>query len=199
MLNFSQGQPRQLLTVMLQALGKLQLLGGIVSFAAHARADADAFQSCFWVFVGLLCLNSIYPSMLLFFDWKWMRLGAAMMDAVLDIAYTLTYLVLTLLAISELSLDQQVAGNFGDEAAVNFEARLDPAFVFPVDFLGYVAVYYSVAHVCTVCRALERIGGNADLTPMHNFTSLSRVRSANLFGQRWWRATFKALLLVAVR
>ncbi|CAJ1355858.1 unnamed protein product [Effrenium voratum] len=179
----------QLLTVMLQALGKLQLLGGIVSFAAHARADADAFQSCFWVFVGLLCLNSIYPSMLLFFDWKWMRLGAAMMDAVLDIAYTLTYLVLTLLAISELSLDQQVAGNFGDEAAVNFEARLDPAFVFPVDCLGYVAVYYSVAHVCTVCRALER----ADLTPMHNFTSLSRVRSANLFGQRRWRATFKAL------
>eukprot|EP00435_Cladocopium_sp_Y103_P058533 s2232_g20.t1 len=78
------------------------------------------------------------------------------MDAILDIAYTSTYLIITLLAIYELQLDQTISGNFGDEASVNFQAELDPAFAFPSDFLGFFAVYYSLAHVCTVCRALER-------------------------------------------
>ena len=87
---------------------------------------------------------------------KWVRRGAAMMDAVLDIVYTSTYLIITLLAIHELQLDQAIRGNFGDEASVNFQAELDPAFAFPSDFFGFFAVYYSLAHVCTVCRALER-------------------------------------------
>ena len=107
--------------------------------------------------MGFLCLNSIYPSVLLAFpSVKWVRRGAAMMDAVLDIAYTSTYLIITLLAIYELQLGQAISGNFGDEASVNFQAELDPAFAFPADFLGFFAVYYALAHVCTVCRALER-------------------------------------------
>jgi hypothetical protein len=73
-----------------------------------------------------------------------------MMDAVLDIAYTSTYLIITLLAIYELQLGQAISGNFGDEASVNFQAELDPAFAFPADFFGFFAVYYSLAHVCTV-------------------------------------------------
>eukprot|EP00435_Cladocopium_sp_Y103_P039669 s1604_g10.t1 len=143
---------------MLQAFGKLQIMGGLVSFAFHsAPKHSDAFERCFWAFVGFLCLNSVYPTILLAFpSVKWVRLGAAMMDAVLDMAYTSTYLIITLLAISELQLDQAIWGNFGDEASVNFQAELDPAFAFPSDFLGFFAVYYSVAHVCTVCRALER-------------------------------------------
>ena len=148
----------QLLTVMLQAFGKLQIMGGLVSFAFHsAPKHSDAFERCFWIFVGFLCLNSIYPTVLLAVpSVKWVRRGAAMMDAVLDIAYTTTYLVITLLAIYELQLDQAISGNFGDDASVNFQAELDPAFAFPADFLGFFAVYYSLAHVCTVCRALER-------------------------------------------
>ena len=148
----------QLFTVMLQAFGKLQIMGGLVSFAFHsAPKHSDAFEGCFWAFVGFLCLNSIYPTILLAVpSGKWVRRGAAMMDAVLDIAYTSTYLIITLLAIYELQLDQAIRGNFGDEASVNFQAELDPAFAFPADFFGFFAVYYSLAHVCTVCRALER-------------------------------------------
>eukprot|EP00435_Cladocopium_sp_Y103_P072883 s288_g41.t1 len=148
----------QVFTVMLQAFGKLQIMGGLVSFAFHsAPKHSGAFERCFWAFVGFLCLNSIYPTILLAFpSVKWVRRGAAMMDAVLDIAYTSTYLIITLLAIYELQLDQSTLGNFGDEASLNFQAELDPAFAFPSDFLGFFAVYYSLAHVCTVCRALER-------------------------------------------
>ena len=148
----------QLFTVMLQAFGKLQIMGGLVSFAFHsAPKHSDAFEGCFWAFVGFLCLNSIYPTILLGLPTvKWVRRGAAMMDAVLDIAYTSTYLIITLLAIYELQLGQAISGNFGDEASVNFQAELDPAFAFPADFFGFFAVYYSLAHVCTVCRALER-------------------------------------------
>ena len=148
----------QIFTVMLQALGKLQILGGIVSFALHsARKHAHAFEGCFWAFVGFLILNSIYPSILLAFpSVKWVRVSAAMMDAVLDVAYTSTYLIITVLAIYELQLDQTISGNFGHEASVNFQAELDPSFAFPSDFLGFFAVYYSLAHVCTICRALER-------------------------------------------
>ena len=148
----------QLFTVMLQAFGKLQIMGGLVSFAFHsAPKHSDAFEGCFWAFVGFLCLNSIYPTILLGLPTvMWVRRGAAMMDAILDIAYTTTYLVITLLAIYELQLDQAIRGNFGDEASVNFQAELDPAFAFPSDFFGFFAVYYSLAHVCTVCRALER-------------------------------------------
>ena len=161
----------QIFTVMLQALGKLQILGGIVSFALHsARKHAHAFEGCFWAFVGFLVLNSIYPSILLAFpSVKWVRVGAAMMDAVLDVAYTSTYLVITLLAIYELQLDQTISGNFGNEDSVNFQAELDPAFAFPSDFLGFFAVYYSLAHVCTICRALER---NSRLTYRETLQSL---------------------------
>ena len=162
----------QIFTVMLQALGKFQILGGIVSFALHsARKHAHAFEGCFWAFVGFLFLNSVYPSILLAFpSVKWVRVSAAMMDAALDVAYTSTYLIITVLAIYELQLDQTISGNFGDEASVKFQAELDPAFAFPSDFLGFFAVYYSLAHVCTICRALERssqlrlLGETAKLT-----------------------------------
>lgn len=148
----------QLFSVMLQALGKLQFMSGLVSFAFHSAPKySDAFQRCFWAFVSFLCLNSIYPTILLAFSSvKWVRRGAAVMDAVLDIAYTSNYLIITLLAIHELQLNQDISGNFGDEESVNFQAKLDPSFAFPSDFLGFFAVYYSLAHVCTVCRALER-------------------------------------------
>ena len=173
----------QIFTVMLQALGKLQILGGIVSFALHsARKHAHAFEGCFWAFVGFLFLNSVYPSILLAFpSVKWVRVSAAMMDAVLDVAYTSTYLIITVLAIYELQLDQTISGNFGDEASVNFQAELDPAFAFPSDFLGFFAVYYSLAHVCTICRALER---SSQLTYWERLQSLPS-RAFQLWQSSW--------------
>ena len=188
----------QLFTVMLQAFGKLQIMGGLVSFAFHsAPKHSDAFERCFWAFVGFLCLNSIYPTILLGLpSVKWVRRGAAMMDAVLDIAYTSTYLIITLLAIHELQLDQAIRGNFGDEASVNFQAELDPAFAFPADFFGFFAVYYSLAHVCTVCRALERSDRSTywkKLQSLPNSASQSLLSPSRFSCSKRFRICCKAL------
>ena len=77
------------------------------------------------------------------------------MDAVLDAAYTVTYLAIAVLAIHELRLDQTILAGISADA-LNFAVELSPDFAFPTDFLGFFAVFYSVAHVCTVCRAVER-------------------------------------------
>ena len=188
----------QLFTVMLQAFGKLQIMSGLVSFAFHsAPKHSDAFERCFWAFVGFLCLNSIYPTILLAVpSVKWVRRGAAMMDAVLDIAYTSTYLIITLLAIHELQLDQAIRGNFGDEASVNFQAELDPAFAFPADFFGFFAVYYSLAHVCTVCRALERSDRSTywkKLQSLPNSASQSLLSPSRFSCSKRFRICCKAL------
>ena len=188
----------QLFTVMLQAFGKLQIMGGLVSFAFHsAPKHSDAFEGCFWAFVSFLCLNSIYPTILLAVpSVKWVRRGAAMMDAVLDIAYTSTYLIITLLAIYELQLGQAISGNFGDEASVNFQAELDPAFAFPADFFGFFAVYYSLAHVCTVCRALERSNPSTywkKLQSLPNSASQSLLSPSRFSCSKRYRICCKAL------
>ena len=188
----------QLFTVMLQAFGKLQIMGGLVSFAFHsAPKHSDAFEGCFWAFAGFLCLNSIYPTILLGLPTvKWVRRGAAMMDAVLDIAYTSTYLIITLLAIHELQLGQAISGNFGDEASVNFQAELDPAFAFPANFFGFFAVYYSLAHVCTVCRALERSDRSTywkNLQSLPNSASRSLLSPSRFSCSKRYRICSKAL------
>ncbi|CAK9014130.1 Leucine-rich repeat-containing G-protein coupled receptor 4 (G-protein coupled receptor 48), partial [Durusdinium trenchii] len=192
----------QLLTVLLQAFGKLQILGGIVSLSLQQSKLSDVLERCFWTFVGFLCLNSLYPSILFVYpSRKWARLGGAMMDAILDMAYTITYLVFTLLAIYELGLEQEISGNFGDEEAVKFTAKLDPALAFPSDFLGYFAVYYSVAHVCTVCRALERVE-HSTMPPSLQGSTSSLLRRANRLRLKKCKVVCKALyspvLLMAI-
>lgn len=105
------------------------------------------------------------------------------MDAILDVACTMTYLVMSLLAIYELRLNETIAGNFGDQPAANLAAELEPGFALPSDVLGYLAVYYSMAHVCAVCRALEHIDWKEDTTPLQHSTARSSARrksSANL-------------------
>ena len=83
------------LTVTVQAFGKISLLGGLVTFAQEEQ-DATAIlwlSVGFWAFFALLCWNSFYPVLLLMFpDTAWARIGAAVMDAALDLGYILTYL-----------------------------------------------------------------------------------------------------------
>ena len=83
------------LTVMVQAFGKISLLGGLVTFAQEEQ-DATAIlwlSVGFWAFFALLCWNSLYPAFLLMFpDTAWARIGAAFTDAALDLGYILTYL-----------------------------------------------------------------------------------------------------------
>ena len=85
----------QCFTVVVQALGKISLLGGLVTFAQEEQ-DATAIlwlSVGFWAFFALLCWNSLYPAFLLMFpESAWARIGAAFMDAALDLGYILTYL-----------------------------------------------------------------------------------------------------------
>ena len=149
----------QFFIVMLQALGKIPVMGGFASFAIQEDSDiSESFTLSFWIFVAILCINSLYPSILFLFPSnKRARLGVGILDAILDIAYTLPYLVVTLLASYVLVMKRVVSGNFGvEEVELRLKERSDPQIAFPTNFFGYFAVYYSVAHVCMVCRALER-------------------------------------------
>ena len=85
----------QAFTVVLQAFGKISLMSGLVTFAQQeADASTSRFLTVgFWAFFLLLCWNSIYPFVLLIFpETAWARIGAALMDAVLDLGYIWTYL-----------------------------------------------------------------------------------------------------------
>ena len=95
----------QFVTVLLQAFGKLRLLGGIVIFGVEQQAAVQSLQLAFWCFFGLLLWNGLYPSLLFIFpNSTWCRYNSAMMDVVLDLGYVLTYLVMVVLGMSELSL-----------------------------------------------------------------------------------------------
>ena len=153
----------QLLTVALQAAGKLELLSGMVSVAIFLKSDAvPQLQAGFWAFVGLLLVNAVYPGILILFPHSSTRFAAASVDAVLDLSYTLTYLAVVLTALPALSSKESISGNFGNTAVagdadnLQISNRLTPSFAFPSHPLSYAAVYMSLAHVLAVCRALER-------------------------------------------
>ncbi|CAE7258519.1 GPR125, partial [Symbiodinium sp. CCMP2456] len=140
----------QVLTVLLQAFGKVQLLGGTVAFGMYQDVPAaQVLKKLFWIFWALLALNSIYPSFLFARpDLRCCRYGAAVMDVVLDLGYSITYLCMVVTAMSELTLETSVSGNFGDAAELGFRNSISPAFAFPADILPYMAVYMSLAHIC---------------------------------------------------
>ena len=119
----------QFVTVLLQAFGKLRLLGGIAIFGVEQRAAVQSLQLAFWCFFGLLLWNGLYPSLLFIFpNSTWCRYNAAMMDVVLDLGYVLTYLVMVVLGMSELSLKASASGNFGDLDELKFSNSTSPNF-----------------------------------------------------------------------
>ena len=147
----------QLMTVALQAAGKLKLLSAMVSVAISLKSEAALqLKMGFWFFAGLLLLNALYPGLLMLSPHSSMRFAAASIDAVLDLGYTMTYLAIVLTALTALSTENAISGNFGDENDLKISNRLPPSFAFPSDLLQYAAVYISLAHVLAVCRALER-------------------------------------------
>ena len=112
----------QLATVLLQAFGKLHLLGGITIFAIQQDSWATmALTASFWTFWALLLFNSIYPTALLIFpEVPWCRYGSALMDVCLDLGYVLTYLLMIVLGMTELHLQMSVSGNFGLRSQLDF-------------------------------------------------------------------------------
>ena len=112
----------QVLTVLLQALGKLHLLGGITIFAV--RQDSCATQTLkgiFWTFWFLLLLNSLYPTAILILPKiPWCRYVCALLDVCMDLGYILTYLLLIVIGMTELHSEISVSGNFGLLQKLNF-------------------------------------------------------------------------------
>ena len=141
----------------------------------HAQCPSvDGVKTDLWslhsflCFIVLLGFNIIYPAFILAFPrFAVSRVGAACMDAALDLSYVVVWLVL---------LAQT-------ERAASFYAERNPLLLLSKlashDFWSYMSVYFSVAHVCCVCRSLEQI----DWPQLLQFRP--RKRSV---GQRltWW-------------
>ena len=150
----------QLLTVLLQAKGKFSMLSVLVD---GVKTDLWSLHS-FWCFIGLLGFNIIYPAFILAFPrFAVSRVGAACMDAALDLSYVVVWLVLL----------AQTGFYFGGNPLLLLSKLTSH------DFWSYMSVYFSVAHVCCVCRSLEQI----DWPQLLQFRP--RKRSV---GQRlmWW-------------
>ena len=115
----------QVLTVLLQALGKLHLMGGVIVFAVQQDSRTTwALKSIFWTFWGLLVFNSLYPAALLVAPKMHVcRYMSAFLDVCLDLGYLLTYLLLIMIGMSELHAEASVFGNFGYIKSLNFTNR----------------------------------------------------------------------------
>ena len=128
----------QLLTVLLQAKGKFSMLSVLID---GVKTDLWSLHS-FSCFIGLLGFNIIYPALILAFPHSAkLRVGAACMDAALDLSYVVVWLVLL----------AQMGFYFGGNPLLLLSKLASH------DFWSYMSVYFSVAHVCSVCRSLEQI------------------------------------------
>ena len=132
----------QLLTVLLQAKGKFLMLSILVD---GLETDLWSLHS-FKCFIGLLSFNIIYPALILAFPHSAVsRLGAACMDAALDLSYVVVWLFV-------LAQTPRATGFYVDHNPLLLLGKLASH-----DFWSYMSVYFSVAHVCCVCRSLEQI------------------------------------------
>ena len=134
----------QLLTVLLQAFGKLHLLGGIALFAEQQGVAAATLKAVFWLFWVLLLCNSLYPSVLLIFPESLrFRYIAATMDFWFDLGYVLTYLVMVVLGMMQLHVSLSVWGNFGDRSQMGFSnSTLPPSLGVEENWLCFAAQYF---------------------------------------------------------
>ncbi|CAE7375079.1 GPR125 [Symbiodinium natans] len=186
-------------SVLLQVFGKLRLLGALVTLAQHeAAASAEPFARVFWGLCALLAWNCVYPALLLVLpDTSWLRGGAALMDAVMDLASMLGYLLMVLMALVQLQAAEELQGNYGLDGlmtlvtTLDFSTRVPPGFAFPTGFWGYAAVYVNVAHVCCVCRMLRR-----------SSWAVASVRQSRQKGRKGWKylgaAAYASCLLLVL-
>ena len=176
----------QALTVLLQALGKLHLLGGITIFAVQQGSRATwALKSIFWTFWVLLLFNSLYPTALLISPKIYgLRYVSAFLDVCLDLGYLLTYLLIIVIGMTELDLEVSVSGNFGRIEHLNFSNRTlvknclaSPSWncVWPCLGLFFLCVCVVVVHVETWARKrcygvrLEWSGGDTTVSRTYTY------------------------------
>ena len=120
----------QFLTVMTQGLAKTSLFRTIQDTHGSEALWASSAVSCFIV---LLLCNILFPAMILVIpNYVFSRVGAALLDAVLDVGYMVTSIWLYVVFATNYLTD-----------------------IFLSSFLNYMSIYICVAHVLCVCRSLE--------------------------------------------
>ena len=121
----------QFLTVVMQGLSKASLFRTIQDTHGSESLRASTAVHCFIV---LLLCNILFPAMILVIpNYVFSRVGAALLDAVLDVGYMATSIWLY--------------GVFATTESLTF--------IFLSSFLNYMSIYICVAHVLCVCRSLE--------------------------------------------
>ena len=121
----------QFLTVVMQGLAKASLFRTIQDTHGSESLRASTAVHCFMV---LLLCNILFPAMILVIpNYVFSRVGAALLDAVLDVGYMVTSIWLY----------------------VRFAAIYALTDIFLSSFLNYMSIYICVAHVLCVCRSLE--------------------------------------------
>ncbi|CAK9106537.1 unnamed protein product [Durusdinium trenchii] len=172
----------QFATVGLQAVGKLEAFGAAVIESRTNSANSallelgylslDVYTDCYWIFVSLLMVNCIYPSILLCFpSARWARVGAGFMDILLDLGYLGTFIFLFF--------------------PIPSGSRLQ----FPMEFLGYMASYTNIVRMFGVCRSLEATS-EATKTPARASELQAKQRILKRFAP--WHLTLSSLLVLAV-
>ena len=121
----------QFLTVVMQGLAKASLFRNIQDTHGSESLRASTAVHCFMV---LLLCNILFPAMILVIpNYVFSRVGAALLDAVLDVGYMVTSIWLYIVFATTESLTD----------------------IFLSSFLNYMSIYICVAHVLCVCRSLE--------------------------------------------
>ena len=120
----------QFLTVVMQGLAKASLFRTIQDTHGSAALQASTAVHCFMV---LLLCNILFPAMILVIpNYVFSHVGAALLDAVLDVGYMVTSIWLYVVFATNYLTD-----------------------IFLSSFLNYMSIYICVAHVLCVCRSLE--------------------------------------------
>ena len=121
----------QFLTVMTQGLAKASLFRTIQDTHDSEALRASTAVHCF---ILILLCNILFPAMILMMpNYVFSRVGAALLDAVLDVGYMVTSIWVYIVFASPASLTD----------------------IFLNSFLNYMSIYMCVAHVLCVCRSLE--------------------------------------------
>lgn len=184
--------------VVLQTTGKLGLLGAMVTQMEFLHKEWMAVVG-FWSFLGLLLLNSIYPTLLFLKKVQLspaMRAAACLLDAALGLGYMVTYLLTIMDVGAKLQWDSQIWDEARQVYLVSHRS-LSRTMPFPVDFLGYLAIYWPAMRAFALCRSLESVGQTRlPLEKCSKMPTQARVFVAVLYplvmlsfvaGTTWWQ------------
>ena len=152
----------QALEVALQAIGKLGSLGAMATFVQFHTAKQVEVAAAYWMFLGLLVVNSIYPPLLFleaFQQSPTFRVTLCLVDGALGLGYMVTYLCTILVVLPDMNWDVSCTwytGSGGEWYVMcNGVQQMSPTIAFPTTLSGYLSIYWPAMRAFAMCRALE--------------------------------------------